>query len=68
MIRDSLMCPRQLMQDEIDALDFDELSVEEIRHLINCGVISESNVVAYYNNEWWDHSGDATYRYAKEDK
>ena len=33
---------------------YDMLSVEEIHQLIRDGVVSITDVIDYYNNEWWD--------------
>jgi hypothetical protein len=54
MIRDSLQCPRILTYDEIAKINFDEYTTQEIKHLIACNSIKESDVIAFYGNEWWD--------------
>ena len=52
-VRDDLECPRILSKEEID---FDEYTIAEIKHLIACGSIQESDVIDFYNNEWWDET------------
>jgi hypothetical protein len=53
-IRESLLNPRVLSEGEIRKLNFDEYSLEEIEHMIQCGLIEEKHVVAFYGNEWWN--------------
>ncbi len=36
--------------------DLDNLEAQEIRHLINIGTITETDVRDYYNNEWWEET------------
>ena len=49
-----LDCPRKLTEDEIESTDWSEYTTEEIHHLIDCGVVTNEDMVHYFNNEWWD--------------
>ena len=53
-IIDGLQCPRQLDKDEISKINFNEYSVDAIHFLIDCGAITNQDVIDFYNNEWWD--------------
>ena len=35
--------------------NFDDYTVEEIYKMINDGIITNQDVVDFYNNEWWDY-------------
>lgn len=35
-------------------MDYDALTITEIHKLIQDGVITNQEVIDYYNNEWWD--------------
>ncbi len=36
--------------------DIEDLNNNEIRHLINTGIIEEDNVIAYYSNPYWEET------------
>ena len=40
--------------DKLEWLNFDELTASEIKNMITEGIITNRDVVDYYNNEWWD--------------
>ena len=48
------MYPRVFTKEEIAELDFNEYTTEEIKHLISCASIKESDVINFYGNEFWD--------------
>ena len=37
-------------------LDLDKLTVAQIRMYIEHGILTEQEVIEYYNNEWWDET------------
>ena len=53
-MNDRVLCTRCLTSEEIDKIDFDTYSKEEIHHLIDNGSITWEDVVHYYRNEQWD--------------
>ena len=36
-------------------MNFDDYTVEEIYKMISDGIITNQDVVDFYNNEWWDY-------------
>ena len=36
-------------------MNFDDYTVEEIYKMISDGIITNQDVVEFYNNEWWDY-------------
>ena len=36
-------------------MNFDDYTVEEIYKMISEGIITNQDVVDFYNNEWWDY-------------
>jgi hypothetical protein len=42
--------PRRLTQEEIDNTDWSEYTTEEIHHLIDCGVVTNEDIVYYYRH------------------
>ena len=48
-----IACPRVLDQDGVDDTDWDDYTVDEIVHLIECNCIEESDIARYYNNLQW---------------
>lgn len=48
-----LDCPRILMQDEIESIDWDEYTTDEIDFLIDCKSIEDTDIIRYYNNIHW---------------
>ena len=39
---------------ELTNMNFDDYTVEEIYKMISDGLITNQDVVEFYNNEWWD--------------
>jgi len=35
-------------------INFDKYTIEEIHDMISDGVITNQEVIDFYNNEWWD--------------
>ena len=56
MIRESLQNPRQLTEEEIDSLNFDDYTTEELLYMVECGMVDKEDISAFYNNEWWDET------------
>ena len=36
------------------AINFDELTIPQIKELIKNNICTNEEVVKFYNNEWWD--------------
>ena len=34
--------------------NFDEYTTEEIHKMISDGIVTNQEVIEFYNNEWWD--------------
>jgi len=51
-IKAMLTAAEEAAMETVD--NFDELSLEEIRHLINIGRITENDVIYYYCNVAWE--------------
>lgn len=43
-----------ISQERIDEGYLDTLSIQMIKDFIKLGVLTDEQVVDYYNNEWWD--------------
>ena len=39
-------------------IDFDLYTTSEIHHMIAKGDVTNDEVIAFYNNEWWDFEHD----------
>mgnify|MGYP003660539364 CR=1 FL=1 len=35
-------------------MNFDKYTIKEIHKMINEGIITNKEVIRFYNNEWWD--------------
>ena len=35
-------------------INFDNYTIEEIHKMISDGIITNQEVIDFYNNEWWD--------------
>ena len=46
-------CPRMLTQDEIESIDWNDYTPEEIDQMIADGMITEQDIEWYYNNNQW---------------
>jgi hypothetical protein len=40
----------------INGVNFNDYDINQIKTLINLGIIKESSVIDYYKNEWWDQT------------
>ena len=39
-------------------IEFDELTIPQIKELIKLNLCTNDDVVNYYNNEWWDQENE----------
>ncbi len=37
-------------------IDYDKYTTEQLKEMIQQGVVNNKDVVAYYCNEWWDET------------
>ena len=42
----------------MENLNFDELTIPQIKELIKLNKCTNEDVVNYYNNEWWDQESE----------